>query len=134
MLITASSLSRQLPLATINKILVICEIVLFAAACSMNLFHFVRISLLMCVPPVCLRQTCQSLKWLILMIAVISGGYVFLSISWLVSYEQQQLIEVLDLLYNIIEITFAVFGIMFGFFANNFVKRQRSEPVSECQP
>lgn len=134
LLLASTFLSKQLPLIAINKTLAVCEIVLFLTACFMNLFHFVRISLLICTPPLCLRQACKMLKWLTLMIAFITGGYVFLSTIWFFSYDNQQLIEVIDLLYNIIEIILAIFGIIFAFFANTFIKKQRSEPVSECQP
>lgn len=132
-LLVSASFAQQITLLRLNKTLVICEIILFVIAAGLNLFHFVRLSFAMLLPPLCLRQACKTLKWLLLGMAVISGNYVFLSLVWYFSYDQQTLIESIDLFYNLLELTVATFGILLALFANTFITKQRSEPVSECQ-
>ena len=125
--LASTLLTKQVPLQTVTKILVISEIGLFIIAFGMNLFHYIRISLLMCDPPLCLRASCQLLRRLLLLLAGICGMYVFLSIEWMRLYPQQQLELVMDFLYTVAELGLALFAIGFTYFANSFAKRQRKE-------
>jgi hypothetical protein len=122
LVLLSAVLSKQLSIPILDKILIITEIVLFLIAFGLNIYQFLRLSLALNTPPLCMRESCKGLKWITLMLAWIMGVYAVLSGFWFAVDYQQSTILSLDISYTVLEILLAIFAINFAGFLQRYIQ------------